>query len=175
LKYTITLQTAIATAVLVGQEFFIRLAYSSSFIAAVKLVPYQLMGDFFYFILQVFSVYYLGASFFRVNIIGWTLYYGTLASLTLLAVTRGGLSMVPITYAVVNAAFAIFILILFFKKHRSQTGSLFANGLSSFLTLLGAVAITLFHFPWAFRLVPFVLFGCYFYFYRFRTREVHAQ
>jgi O-antigen/teichoic acid export membrane protein len=111
LRYTMLFSTAIIISLMVLHVTFVRIAYSTSFLAARELIPLQLAGDFFYFIAFTFSVYFLGLARLRVYLLGWILYFGLQIALTLALLPTFGLPAVQIAYLTSNVCAAMCAII----------------------------------------------------------------
>lgn len=107
LRINVLLNSCIIVSLLIAPEYLIRLAYSWRFQEALELIPIQLLGDFFYFLVFAFSVYVLGAGRLRWYFGGWILYYASVIGFTNLLLPSLGLQAVPAAYLAVNAAAAI--------------------------------------------------------------------
>jgi PST family polysaccharide transporter len=133
LRLTVGLATAAIVAILFLKDLLVPLAYSRAFLPAVRLLPMQLFGDYFYFVAFPFTVYALGISRLRVYLAAWVGYavVAVLASLALIPVF--GLVGVPAGYAVSNASGAV-VAIAWLATRREEglaaTLSIVASGLA---------------------------------------------
>jgi PST family polysaccharide transporter len=105
LRFIVIFTTAVVVSVLLFQEFLVKLAYSAAFLDALKLLPIQFIGDFFYFIAFTVSVYVLAMPRLRIYLVCWLAYYVVLAASSLLLLPAWGLRAFPIGYALSGAIF----------------------------------------------------------------------
>jgi len=141
LKYVITLQTFIALILLLFQNYFIKIAYSSSFLDANKLIPIELVGDFFYFILQGFSIYFMGVLRLRQSIVGWSLYYGILIVTTLIGISQYGVRAVPAAYAIVSFLFTLVLMAWAWNQCRDEVRAIRGYVALCFLLVFGGALL----------------------------------
>ncbi|MCC7418284.1 MAG: oligosaccharide flippase family protein [Acidobacteria bacterium] len=107
LRLTMVMATAAIVAILFLKDLLVPLAYSREFMAAARLLPPQLVGDFFYFAAFPFTVYALGLSRLRVYLAAWVGYSAVAVSASFVMMRWVGLAGVPIGYGIGNAIGAL--------------------------------------------------------------------
>jgi PST family polysaccharide transporter len=110
-----TIGTAFILALICLQETFVRVAYSKEFWAALPLIGIELLGDYFYFIAFLFSVYFLAIARLRVYLVGWMLYYILMLALVFPLLRWVGLIGAPLAYLGANVVAASVALLWFFR------------------------------------------------------------
>jgi FkbM family methyltransferase len=143
LRFTLIATTAFATGMMVFSAFFVRFAYSSQFLPATRLVPFQLTGDFFYFLAFPLSIYFLGISRLRDYLLGWLVYYAGYALFCWALIPRLGLLALPMGYIAASVIGSTFTFGWYLSKtsiaDRRQTLRVFVPCL---IAVLGQVFLT---------------------------------
>jgi FkbM family methyltransferase len=143
LRFTLIATAAFATGMMVFSSFFVRFAYSSQFLPATRLVPFQLTGDFFYFLAFPLSIYFLGISRLRDYLLGWLVYYAGYAAFSWALIPRLGLLALPVGYIAASVIGAVITLSWYLSKtsiaDRRQTLTVFVPCL---IVVLGQAALT---------------------------------
>lgn len=118
LRVNMVLSTCIVTTVLLIKGILVRVAYSSSFLMSIELMPLQFFSDFFYFIALAFSVYFLGTHRLRIYLTGWTTYFGLMIAASLILMPSLGTKAIPAGYLFASLMLAIPALVWFRRAGR---------------------------------------------------------
>lgn len=119
IRLTVIMATAAIVAILFLKDVLVPLAYSPAFLPATRLLPAQLVGDYFYFVAFPFTVYALGLSRLRVYLAAWV-GYSTVAVIASFVLMRSfGLVGVPLGYGLSNGIGAI-VALTWFVSHRDE-------------------------------------------------------
>jgi FkbM family methyltransferase len=179
LRFTLIATTAFATGMMVFAPFFIRMAYSSQFLPATRLVPFQLLGDFFYFLAFPLSVYFLGISRFRDYLFGWITYYVGYAAICWYLIPKMGLLSLPISYIFASVIGSVLTFGWYLSKavpsdRRATLGIFFP----CLIAVVGQSMLTTNGFSTAFRLALFVVsasLGAFYLFQQFSKRQMERE
>ena len=106
-QLTVFLCTVMILFVMLLQREIVLLAYTDAFFPALKIIPYQLLGDFFYFIWFLFGVYFMGVSSLRVYLVGWLFFYLGYPALTVYLLDSYQLMALPMGYGLVSFLLAL--------------------------------------------------------------------
>jgi O-antigen/teichoic acid export membrane protein len=121
LRFTASLATAAIAAILLLKDVLVPLAYSRAFQPATRLLPVELVGDYFYFIVLTFSVYALGLSRLRIYLAGWIAYSVVALLGSLYLVRHIEIIGVPIGYGLSAAMCAVIALAWFVSEPDEDT------------------------------------------------------
>lgn len=102
LRLTVGMAAAAIVAILFLKDILVPLAYSRAFVPATRLLPAQLLGDYFYFIGLPFTVYTLGISRLRVYLAVWVSYTAVAVAASFVLLPIVGLVGVPLGYGISN-------------------------------------------------------------------------
>lgn len=119
LRMTTILATAAIAAILFLKDILVPLAYSRAFVPATRLLPAELVGDYFYFVALTFSVYALGLSRLRVYLTGWVAYSVVALLGSLYLVRHIGIVGVPIGYGI-SAVLGAAVTLAWFLTNRDE-------------------------------------------------------
>ncbi len=155
LRLTVGMATSAIVAILFLKDFLVPLAYSRAFVPATRLLPAQLLGDYFYFVALPFTVYALGLSRLRVYLAAWLAYsvIAVVASLALIPVV--GLVGVPMGYGL-SAAIGAIVSLGWFVSHRDE------GMLMTLAIILGGLIVVATQSLLAWRGDHYVIQGCIF-------------
>ncbi len=123
-----------ASCLLCLDRLAVGIAYSDKFLPSVELMPYQLCGDFFYFIAFAISIYFLGAFRLRIYLFAWLGYYAVMAASSLYWIPLHGLKALPEGYLLascVSAAVGLGWLCVRIDSERMETLWIFGASLAS--------------------------------------------
>lgn len=125
------------------QETFVRVAYSAEFLKSTALIPYQLIGDYFFFINLALGAYFLARAQLRKYIACWVFFFIGYPLTTVLSIPIYGIASLPMGYVGIGAVACVAVLIWYSLHTRGTIRShclLIVVG--CFLLLLGQCAIT---------------------------------
>jgi len=126
IRLIVIMATTAIVAILFLKDLLVPLAYSRAFLPATRLLPAQLMGDYFYFAALPFTVYALGLSRLRIYLAAWV-GYSTVAVVASVVLMRWfGLVGVPMGYGVSSAIGAIVALTWLVSRRDEGTGGTLA-------------------------------------------------
>lgn len=117
LRLTVTMATAAIVAVLFLKDVLVPLVYSRAFLPATRLLPAQLLGDYFYFVALPFAVYALGMSRLRVYLAGWAAYTIAAVTMSFALIPIIGLVAVPVGYGISSVICALVALAWFVSQN----------------------------------------------------------
>ena len=128
-------------------ELLIRVAYSQEFLPAGRLIPVQLLGDYFYFICFGILTFFLSISKGWTYFWGWTVYYVILMAVSLGLLGKYQIEAVPLGYLIVSASLAVVGLFLFSYKYSTHGLDFLSLAVLKNLILMGIQFFFLFYSP----------------------------
>jgi O-antigen/teichoic acid export membrane protein len=108
---------AVAMVLLASSDLVIRLAYSSSFLGASRLLGWQFLGDVLFLPAFTFGVYLLALGRTKLFVSGYVVFYAIAGSVQLAMVHAGSIRGVVVGYAVAAIAITPLWLGVFARNH----------------------------------------------------------
>lgn len=154
--FIVVASSAVIIGLLISSELVIRILATKDFIAAQKYLPFQFLGDYWYFIFYLYSIFLLAMRLIKRYLIMWVFYLGLQYVLAKVLVVFWGLTGVIAGYSISSMVAGIVSVYFFTKVISGRPVVIYKGIFTSFIFVILEATLTILNITIFIKLVLFV-------------------